>query len=122
MATEATIFYDYKLKNKKVRNAIPFGYTGFGGRVLVKLNVKISYGQADSLRTKYPSILNWDNGKYGIALEGVINANQLDSFIKDLEIIKLDAKIERLMIQKSTLLDRSITDSDNLLNGNFDDI
>ena len=105
-----------------MRNAIPFGYTGFGGRVLVKLNVKISYEQADSLRTKYPSILNWDNGKYGIALEGVINANQLDAFIKDLAIVKLDAKIERLMIQKSDLLDRSITDSNNLLNGNFDDI
>ena len=105
-----------------MRNGVPFGYTGFGGRVLVKLNVKISKEQADSLRTKYYSILNWDNGRYGIALEGVINANQLETFIKDLAVLKLDAKIEQLMIQKADLLDRSITDSNNLHSANFDDL
>jgi hypothetical protein len=105
-----------------MRNGVPFGYTGFGGRVLVKLNVKISKEQADSLRTKYYSILNWDNGRYGIALEGVINANQLETFIKDLAVLKLDAKIEQLMIQKANLLDRSITDSNNLHNANFDNL
>jgi hypothetical protein len=105
-----------------MRNAIPFGYTGFGGRVLVKLNVKISKEQADSLRTKYYSILYWNNGRYGIALEGVINANQLETFIKDLAVLKLDAKIERLLIQKADLLDKSITDTDNSLNANFDNI
>lgn len=105
-----------------MRNAIPFGYTGFGGRILVKLNVKISREQADSLRTNYPSVLSMDNGRYGISLEGVINANKLDAFIKDLAILKLDAKIERLLIQKADLLDRSITNSDNLLSTNFDDV
>jgi hypothetical protein len=114
--------YFIQLKNIFMRNAIPFGYTRFGGRILVKLNVKISIEQANSLRTNYPSVLSMDNGRYGISLEGVINANKLDTFIKDLAILKLDAKIERLLIQKADLLDRSITNSDNLLSTNFDDV
>ena len=105
-----------------MRNRIPFGYTRFGGKVLVKLNVKVSREQANSLRTNYPSVLSMDNGMYGIALEGVINEGQLGTFIKDLDILKLDAKIERLLIQKADLLDRSMTDSNNLHSANFDDL
>ena len=93
------------------RNRIPFGYTPFGGVILVKLNAKISADQGLELSKKYPNIINWDNGKYGRALEGSIPYTQHGSFIKDFHALKLDAKIERLMEQKAALLDSFIADN-----------
>ena len=49
------------------RNRIPFGYTTFGGVILVKLNCKISAEQALGLVKKYPNLVTWGNGKYGIS-------------------------------------------------------
>ena len=97
------------------RNRIPFGYTPFGGVILVKLNAKISFEQAEQLKKTYPNILNWDNGKYGRAIEGSILYTQMQSFIRDFSALKLDAKIERLMEQKTALLD-------SFINPNFDSI
>ena len=94
-----------------MRNKIPFGYTPFGGVILVKLNVKISADQGLELSKKYPNIINWDNGKYGRAIEGSILYTQMESFIRDFSAIKLDAKIERLMEQKAALLDSFIADN-----------
>lgn len=94
-----------------MRNKIPFGYTPFGGVILVKLNVKISADQGLELSKKYPNIINWDNGKYGRAIEGSILYTQMESFIRDFSAIKLDAKIERLMEQKAALLDSFIIDN-----------
>jgi hypothetical protein len=95
------------------RNRIPFGYTPFGGVHLVKLNVKISQEQCLELNKKYSNIIHWDNGKYGRALEGFIVYSEVESFIRDLSALKLDAKIERLMEQKAALLD-------SFVNPNFD--
>jgi hypothetical protein len=94
-----------------MRSKIPFGYTPFGGVILVKLNVKISADQGLELGKKYPNIINWDNGKYGRAIEGSILYTQMESFIRDFSAIKLDAKIERLMEQKAALLDSFIADN-----------
>ena len=94
-----------------MRNKIPFGYTPFGGVILVKLNAKISADQGLELSKKYPNIINWDNGKYGRAIEGSILYTQMESFIRDFSAIKLDAKIERLMEQKAALLDSFIADN-----------
>ena len=94
-----------------MRNKIPFGYTPFGGVILVKLNAKISADQGLELSKKYPNIINWDNGKYGRAIEGSILYTQMESFIRDFSAIKLDAKIERLMEQKAALLDSFIIDN-----------
>ena len=98
------------------RNRIPFGYTPFGGVILVKLNVKISADQGLELSKKYPNIINWENGKYGRAIEGSILYTQMESFIRDFSALKLDAKIERLMEQKAALLDSFIADN----GANFD--
>jgi len=98
------------------RSVIPFGYTAFGGVILVKLNVKISQSQALKLNTKYPNIINWYNGKFGRALEGFIQLGQVSSFIRDLSDLKLDAKIEKLMEQKAALLDSFIAEN----NANLD--
>lgn len=95
------------------RNRIPFGYTPFGGVHLVKLNVKISQEQCLELNKKYSNIIHWDNGKYGRALEGFIVYSEVESFIRDLSALKLDAKIERLIEQKAALLD-------SFVNPNFD--
>jgi hypothetical protein len=70
------------------RNRIPFGYTPFGGVILVKLNAKISADQGLELSKKYPNIINWDNGKYGRALEGSIPYTQHGSFIRDFSCFK----------------------------------
>jgi hypothetical protein len=94
-----------------MRNRIPFGYTPFGGVILVKLNVKISADQGLELSKKYPNIINWENGKYGRAIEGSILYTQMESFIRDFSALKLDAKIERLMEQKAALLDSFIADN-----------
>ena len=96
------------------RNRIPFGYTPFGGVILVKLNAKISADQGLELSKKYPNIINWDNGKYGRALEGSIPYTQHGSFIKDFHALKLDAKIERLMEEKAALLDAFTKQTDYL--------
>jgi hypothetical protein len=94
-----------------MRNRIPFGYTPFGGVILVKLNVKISADQGLELSKKYPNIINWENGKYGRAIEGSILYTQMESFIRDFSALKLDAKIERLMEQKAALLDSFIANN-----------
>ena len=94
-----------------MRNRIPFGYTPFGGVILVKLNVKIAVEQCLELNQKYPNILHWDNGKYGRALEGFIVYSEMESFIRDFSALKLDAKIERLLEQKASLLDSFIADN-----------
>lgn len=93
------------------RNIIPFGYTPFGGVILVKLNVKISQSQAVELKTKYPNVINWDNGKYGRALEGFIQLGQMESFIRDLKNLKIDSKIQRLIDEKSAILDSFVTEN-----------
>lgn len=93
------------------RNRIPFGYTPFGGVILVKLNAKISFEQGNELRKKYPNIIHWNNGQYGMAIEGSILYTEMQSFIRDFSAIKLDAKIERLMEQKAALLDSFITEN-----------
>lgn len=97
------------------RNRIPFGYTPFGGIILVKLNAKISVDQCLELSKKYPNLVHWDNGRYGRAIEGSILYTQMESFIRDFSAIKLDAKIERFMEQKAALLD-------SFINPNFDSI
>jgi hypothetical protein len=94
-----------------MRSKIPFGYIPFGGVILVKLNSKISYEQGNELRKKYPNIIHWNNGKYGTAIEGFIKQDQMGSFLRDFEALKLDAKIERLMEQKAALLDSFIADN-----------
>ena len=97
------------------RNRIPFGYTPFGGVILVKLNSKITFEQGEQLKKKYPNIVHWNNGRYGTAIEGSILHTQVQSFIRDFSALKLDAKIERLMEQKAALLD-------SFINPNFDSI
>lgn len=91
-----------------MRSKIPFGYKPFGGVILVKLNVKISQEQCLELNRKYSNIVHWDNGKYGRAIEGFIKLDQMSSFVRDFDALKLDAKIERLMEQKAALLDSFI--------------
>jgi hypothetical protein len=105
-----------------MRNKIPFGYTPFGGQILVKLNVKLSNRQALDLVKKYSGLCTWDNGKYGQAIEGIVHHSRLDSFLRDFHIVKLDAKIERLMDQKTKFLDDLVTDSDIINNANFDEL
>ena len=73
--------------------------------------------QAEKLVQKYKGLIQWDNGKYGKAIEGTIEHNLLDGFHKDLTLARIDAQIERLMEQKSSMLDKAVTDNDS---PNFD--
>jgi hypothetical protein len=100
-----------------VRNRIPFGYTPFGGKILVKLNVKISNKQALELVKKYSGLCTWDNGKYGMAIDGVIEHSSIEAFHKDLQLAKIDANIEKLLDAKAKMLDSAITNIDS---PNFD--
>jgi hypothetical protein len=88
-----------------MRNSIKFGYTQFAGKTLVKLNVKISDKQAIALVQKYTGLVQWDNGKFGKALEGVMDYSKMESFHKDLEIARIDAQIDRLLDKKTSILD-----------------
>jgi hypothetical protein len=92
-----------------MRNRIPFGYTPFGGVIVVKLNVKLSDMQAGELMSKYNNLLCFPNGKFGRAIEGSIKHSEHESFIRDLHIMKLDAKIERLIEEKTKMLDLFVT-------------
>lgn len=94
------------------RNRIPFGYTPFGGVNLVKLNVKISAEQGQSLVKQFPNIVHWDNGKYGSAIEGSIKLEDTFKFRQSLQLLIIDAKIQRLMNQKIAMLDAAITSND----------
>jgi hypothetical protein len=95
-----------------MRNRIPFGYTPFGGVMLVKLNVKLSSDQGDKLIKKYNGLVHWDNGKYGRAIEGTVEYSSIEKFHKDLALARIDAKIERLMEEKASMLDKAVTDND----------
>lgn len=99
-----------------MRNRIPFGYTPFGGVNLVKLNAKISFEQGNELRKKYPNIIHWNNGQYGMAIEGFVKLGEMHAFIQDMEIMKLDAKVERLLNKKAELLDSFIKMKQEYLN------
>lgn len=100
------LFTDLKII---MRNRIPFGYISFGGSVLVKLNVKLSGDQCKQLMNKYPNVLCFDIGKFGKAIEGTLKYSEHETFIRDLNIMKMDAKIERLIEAKTKILDSFIT-------------
>lgn len=88
-----------------MRSNIPFGYTPFGGVHLVKLNVKLFPAQCLELVQKYPGVIHWDNGKYGRAIEGTLKYTEVEAFMRDLNYLKIDYKIQMLIDQKTALLD-----------------
>jgi len=92
-----------------MRNRVPFGYTPFGGVVLVKLNIKLSDIQSKDIMSKYTNLLCFPNGKFGKAIEGSIKYSEQEAFIRDLNIMKIDARIERLIEQKTKMLDSFVT-------------
>jgi len=88
-----------------MRNPIRFGYSPFGGKVLVKLNVKLSVKQCLELAEKFPGIVFWDNGKFGMAVEGILDHSKISNFHTTLNLLRIDAQIERLLDKKTAILD-----------------
>jgi hypothetical protein len=105
-----------------MNKTITFGYHSFTLGFFVKLNVKLRKEDAMNLEKNYTGIATINNGKVGYRIEGVVLNQQMPKFIIDLDMMKLDAKIEALIDKKTAILNASITPKVDYhtLDGNLD--
>ena len=87
--------------NKSIR----FGYHEYTKGYFVKLNVKLREKDAQHLQKKYPGLATITNGKQGVRIEGTLLNDEMSKFHFDLEIMKLDYKIEEMIIKKEKMID-----------------
>jgi hypothetical protein len=88
----------------------PFGYGMLGGLTTVKLNVNLLFADASKLVDKNEHLAIYSTGRGNrIRIEGFITGANFSDFLKDLEIYKLDYKINNLLEKKVSILDTSIS-------------
>jgi hypothetical protein len=105
-----------------MNRTITFGYHSFTLGFFVKLNVKLRKEDAETLAKNYINIATIDNGKLGYRIEGVILNAQMAKFVVDLDMMKLDAKIEALINKKEVIFNAAVTPKVDYytLDGNLD--
>ena len=104
-----------------MNRTIPFGYHNFSLGFFVKLNVKLRFKDSEALAKKYAGIATLQNDKYGYRIEGVITHLELSGFLRDLEMMKLDYKIETMIEKKEQMFNACLPKVD-ISQVNFDDI
>lgn len=104
-----------------MNKTINFGYHAFTLGYFVKLNVKLRTEDAQLLATRFSGIATIYNSKYGYRVEGVVVNSDMTRFYKDLEMMKLDYKIEAMMNTKAEMLSVNLPQID-LGPANFDEI
>jgi hypothetical protein len=87
-----------------MNKTVNFGYHSFALGYVVKLNVKLRKVDAEQLRASYPNVATIDNGKYGYRLEGYLSDPEMAKFHGNLQMMKLDYKIEAMMDKKAEML------------------
>lgn len=104
-----------------MNKTVNFGYHAFTLGYFVKLNVKLRTEDAQLLATRFSGIATIYNSKYGYRVEGVVVNSEMARFHKDLEMMKLDYKIEVMMDKKAEMLSVNLPQID-LGPANFDEI
>jgi hypothetical protein len=88
----------------------PFGYGVLAGLHTVKLNINLIFADASKLVDKNQNLAIYSTGRGDrIRIEGFITGANFSDFLKDLEIYKLDYKINKLLEKKVSILDTSIS-------------
>jgi hypothetical protein len=88
----------------------PFGYGVLAGLHTVKLNINLLFADANKLVDKNEYLAFYSTGRGDrIRIEGFITGANFSDFLKDLEIYKLDYKINKLLEKKVCILDTSIS-------------
>jgi hypothetical protein len=99
-----------------MNRTINFGYHSFGYNTLVKLNMNLTAIDANEIREKYAFSVMWCHSSKNpdlYRIEGIIPWNSAGSslyagWFNQLEIYKVNAKMQRLADRKANLLDRAI--------------
>jgi hypothetical protein len=90
----------------------PFGYGVLAGLHTVKLNINLLFADANKLVDKNEHLAFYSTGRGDrIRIEGFITGANFSDFIKDLEIYKLDYKVNKLLERKVSILNTSISNS-----------
>jgi hypothetical protein len=92
-----------------MNKSVPFGYHAFTLGYFVKLNVKLRAEDSKLLEQHYNGVAAIRNGDFGYRIEGVVTNAQMPDFVRSLEMMKVDYKIESLMNKKQVMLDKAIT-------------
>jgi hypothetical protein len=88
----------------------PFGYGMLAGLNTIKINVNLLFADANKLVDKNEYLSMYSTGRGDkIRLEGFITSANFSDFLKDLEIYKLDYKVNKLLERKVLILDTSIS-------------
>jgi hypothetical protein len=88
----------------------PFGYGVLAGLHTVKLNINLLIADASKLVDKNEHLAIYSTGRGDrIRIEGFITGANFSDFLKDLEIYKLDYKINKLLEKKVSILNNSIS-------------
>ena len=104
-----------------MNKTVNFGYHSFALGYVVKLNVKIRTVDAEQVRASYPNIAAIDNGKYGYRLEGYLSDLEMPKFHGNLQMMKLDYKIEAMIDKKAEMLSSKLPQID-LGTADFDEL
>jgi hypothetical protein len=91
-----------------MNRSIRFGYHAYTFGYFIKLNVKIRENDAKHFGSKYPGISIIHNGNFGYRIEGTIKNDDMARFVYDLDVLKLDYKIESLIHKKQSVLDHKL--------------
>ena len=80
-----------------MNKTLKFGYDFLGSYALVKLNVKLTDNEIGILDYVYHKELKFISNRDGLTrIEGVLPADTLHGFIKDLKVATLRSKIEMM--------------------------
>ena len=97
-----------------MNKSIPFGYHYIGSHTIIKLNINLTPADASEMERMFGLHVQYV-GKKGSMLcrvEGVVlwssEQNLYGKWFKQLEIYKLNAKIEKLAQKKALMLDKAI--------------
>ena len=108
-----------------MNKTIPFGYHHIGSHTIIKLNMNLTPADADEIRKNYgfSVMYNGRNSSMLCRIEGVISWNgagneKYAQWYNQLEVYKINAKMEKLANKKAELLDKAINAQDLVINLN----
>jgi hypothetical protein len=97
-----------------MNKSIPFGYHHIGSHTVIKLNMNLTPADAHEMEKMFGLHIRYvgKNGSMLYRIEGVVlwssEQNLYEKWFKQLEICKLNARIEKLAQREASLLDKAI--------------
>ncbi len=97
-----------------MNKSIPFGYHYIGSHTVIKLNMNLTPADALEMEKMFGLHVRYvgKNGSMLYRIEGVVlwssEQNLYEKWFKQLEIYKLNARIEKLAQKKAAMLDKAM--------------